>query len=115
MSVDIPFSLYDPRSDVLVGIKTSMQVQHDVVVIGHGVLKIRNRNYRLSIHFFTSSFVWPVFFWIRPYSSSSFPSSYLRSSSVRLAQRCLALPFSSFQLPFSFSLVLILAFLITDH
>jgi hypothetical protein len=29
----------------------------------------------LSIHLLISSFVWPVFLWSRPYSSSSFPSS----------------------------------------
>src|ERR1700722_19705654 len=62
--------------------------------------------YNLSIHFFTSSFVWPVFFWIRPYSLSSLPSSLSRSSSVRFAYCCLILPFISFQLPLTLRLVL---------
>src|SRR5215218_10709242 len=43
----------------------------------------------------TSSFVLPSFFCRRPYNSSSFPSSYRKSSSVRSPWACLAFPFSS--------------------
>src|ERR1700753_766559 len=47
---------------------------------------------------------------MRPYSSSSLPSSYNRSSSVRLAYCCLILPLIVFQLPFSLRLVLLVSF-----
>ena len=48
----------------------------------------------------TCSRAWPVRFWIRPTSSSSFPSTNCRSSSVSCANFCFNLPLAMFQLPF---------------
>src|ERR1700679_2396829 len=66
-------------------------------VRGFGVLGVSN-DFSQSI---TCSLVLPSFCCIRPSSSSSLPSSYCRSSSVRLALACLILPFHSFHLPFN--------------
>jgi hypothetical protein len=58
------------------------------------------------IAFSTASRDWPVRFWMRPSSSSCFPATYCRSSSVRWAHFCLSLPFAMFQSPLISSVVM---------
>src|SRR3546814_8784984 len=58
-------------------------------------LKIRDINYKSFNHFTTSSRLFPILFCKRPINSSSFPSSYNKSSSVKSAYDCFTFPLRS--------------------
>lgn len=68
---------------------------------------VTENGYKDLIHFTSSSRPFPIFCCSLPSNSSSLPSSYFRSSSVRSANSCLILPLNSFQFPLISSLSII--------
>src|SRR5690606_39056953 len=68
--------------------------------LNYRTMSIHSHHSKLFSQLSTSSRVFPVFFCNLPSNSSSFPSAYSRSSSVRSAYSCFTFPFSSFQRPF---------------